>query len=327
MSTSDIGVFRRRQAIADLNRQLRFFPLAIVRRIGAGLGVRDTRAPNLERRLQWYFSGKAPIDEVRRDSLVHGALLMASALPEDDFESFLAATALLLLERLTQTMAGSMTASGTGASRPPLPARQRPVPCAPRSCAASARRGGSAGLTSGRASEPEDCLTRHAGCEVLNAVACSTEQGNFRRFCRRDREMQFRGRRIDARRAGELWADVACRSTPRSAVGRRKDDSRGSTGLRYLYERPASIDSFRPRRGCFRPDPGSRTDLAYLRAGSARHGSDMDKEKRPQKVYTLVVEVGRKAGDGCPQRPPARRSCASPRAWTRRRPCARRWRS
>ena len=26
----------------------------------------------------------------------------------------------------------------------------------------------------------------------------------------------------------------------------------------------------------------------------------MDKEKRPQQVYTLVVEVGRKAGDGLP---------------------------
>jgi hypothetical protein len=28
----------------------------------------------------------------------------------------------------------------------------------------------------------------------------------------------------------------------------------------------------------------------------------MDKEKRPQQVYTLVVEVGRRAGDGLPDK-------------------------
>lgn len=41
-----------------------------------------------------------------------------------------------------------------------------------------------------------------------------------------------------------------------------------------------------------------RLDTGPMPAHSAR----MDTEKRPQQVYTLVVEIGRKAGDGLPKK-------------------------
>ena len=34
------------------------------------------------------------------------------------------------------------------------------------------------------------------------------------------------------------------------------------------------------------------------------HAARMNTEKRTQQVYTLVVEIGRKAGDGLPKKPP-----------------------
>jgi hypothetical protein len=95
MRTSDPVTFPLRQALADLNRQKLRFPLATARRIGAGLVNRPSGAPDLQQRLEWYFSGKVPAAELGRDRLVQGAVLMASALPEDDFETFVAATVLL----------------------------------------------------------------------------------------------------------------------------------------------------------------------------------------------------------------------------------------
>jgi hypothetical protein len=230
MSTSDIGVFRRRQAIADLNRQLRFFPLAIVRRIGAGLGVRDTRAPNLERRLQWYFSGKAPIDEVRRDSLVHGALLMASALPEDDFDQFIAATVLLLLERLS---AGGgrddgfwnwrRFASHYRLAAPPLRAA---VMCGFR----EAQRLERIALTGGPTAE--DCLTTPRGA-VLAALAA----GKTVHPLLAEVETSIASD-ASAARAGALWAAL------HSGIARLPDAPRcaAEDGFRYLYERPAAME-------------------------------------------------------------------------------------
>jgi uncharacterized membrane protein YeaQ/YmgE (transglycosylase-associated protein family) len=100
MFTSDFGEFRRMQAIADLRHQTRSFPLAAVRRVGAGIGVRSEHV-NVQQRLEWYFRGKLPLSNLRSDRPAFGAVLMASALPDEDFESFLAATVLLVLERLT----------------------------------------------------------------------------------------------------------------------------------------------------------------------------------------------------------------------------------
>jgi hypothetical protein len=100
MFTSDFGEFRRKQAIADLRHHTRSFPLATVRRIGAGIDARREGA-NLQQRLEWYFRGKLPLSNLRSDAPASGAVLMASALPDEDFESFLAATVLLVLERLT----------------------------------------------------------------------------------------------------------------------------------------------------------------------------------------------------------------------------------
>lgn len=51
-----------------------------------------------------------------------------------------------------------------------------------------------------------------------------------------------------------------------------------------------------PRRPRGKPDAA----VALDKRGRAAHSRGMTKEKRIQQVFTLLVEVGRKAGDGLP---------------------------
>jgi hypothetical protein len=228
MSTSETGAFRLRQTIADLNRQRLAFPLATIRRIGAGIGVRSTGAPDLQRRLEWYFSGKAPVGQLRRDRLVHGALLMVSALPEDDFECFLASTTLLLLERLISENGkddGFWNWRRLAPHYRLAPAPQRAaIMCGFR----EARRMGRISPTGGPT--PEDCLSAPRTA-VLAALA--GEENSVLSAVRQAVQTE-----ADARSAGELWA------TQHRAVALLPDGPRqaAEAGFRYLYERPVSMD-------------------------------------------------------------------------------------
>jgi hypothetical protein len=230
MSTSDTGVFRRRQAIADLNRQRLAFPLATVRRIGAGLNVRNTARPDLQQRLEWYFSGRAPVADLRRDGLVHGALLMASALPDDDFDQFIAATVLLLLERLSAERGRDDGFWNWRRLAPhyrlAAPSLRAAVMCGFR----EARRLDRIDLKDGPTGA--DCLTTNR-IDVLVGLAA----GKAARPLLAEIETAIAGE-ADARRAGALWvalhADIArLPDSPRRAA---------EDGFRYLYERPAAID-------------------------------------------------------------------------------------
>ena len=229
MSTSDNGTFRRRQAIADLNRQRLLFPLATVRRIGAGIGYRSQSGPDVQRRLEWYFSGKAPAAELRRDGLVHGSLLMASALPEDDFEPCVAATVILLLERL----------SGDG--RPDdgfwnwrrLAPHYRLAPAALRAAIMcgfrEAQRLGLVSMSGGP--EAQDCLTAPRD-DILAALG--REREHLTLLSPVEKAIRTE---LDALEAGGLWAMLSGRiarlpEAPRHAA---------ETGIRYLYERPVSM--------------------------------------------------------------------------------------
>jgi hypothetical protein len=230
MSTSDIGAFRRRQAIADLSRQKLLFPLATVRRIGAGIGLRQRGSPDLQRRIEWYFSGKAPVAELRRDGLVHGALLMASALPEDDFEPFIAATVLLLIERLS---AGSGKDDGFWSWRRLAPHYRLAAPPQRAAIMCGFREAGRLGrIALPGGPDPEDCLTA-----TRAAVLDDLGRNRVEHPLLSPIETAVRDE-VDARRAGELWAGV-CRGTARLADGPRRA---AEAGVRYLYERPLSME-------------------------------------------------------------------------------------
>lgn len=230
MSTSEPGAFRLRQCIADLNRQRLAFPLATVRRIGAGIGVRNAGAPDLQRRLEWYFAGKAPLFELGRDRVAQGALLMASALPEDDFEPFLAATVLLLLERLSADGGSDdgfwnwrRLAPHYRLAAPPLRAA---IMCGFR----EARRLGR--ITAG-APGVQDCLT----APREDVLAMLSRHNADRPLVRLVEEAILS--EIGAREAGEVWL------AQHDWLPRLPDGPRGAAGagFRYLYERRISIDA------------------------------------------------------------------------------------
>ena len=230
MSTSDTGVFRRRQAIADLNRQKLAFALATVRRIGAGMRIRTPARPDLQMRLEWYFSGKAPIAEVRRDSLVHGALLMASALPEDDYDQFVAATVLLLLERLSAEGGRDDGFWNWRRLAPHYRLAPSPLRAAIMCGFREARRLHRVGLAG--APTAQDCLTS-SRAEVLRAL--SRDRAAHPLLADIEDAVEAEA---DARRAGDLWLAL------HRGIARLPDAPRRAAedGFRYLYERPVSME-------------------------------------------------------------------------------------
>ena len=230
MSTSEPGTFRLRQSLADLNRQKLQFPLATVRRIGAGIPLRDAGVPDVQRRLEWYFSGKAPVAQLRRDRLVQGAVLMASALPEDDFDSFIAATVLLLVERLTvdgRTDNGFWNWKRMAPHyRLTSPDLRASIMCGFR----EARRIGRVILADGPGAD--ECLTtpRAAGLDALRRNRVEFPLLSLVEWTVREE--------ADARLAGALWA------SQHRAVAGLPDGPRAAAlaGFRYLYERPLSME-------------------------------------------------------------------------------------
>jgi hypothetical protein len=236
-------MFRRRQAIADLTSRKLAFPLATVRRIGAGVGLRRSGAPDLQRRLEWHFSGKAPVAELRRDGLVRGMLLMASALPEDDFESFLAATVLLLLERLTVEGAED---DGFWNWRRLAPHYRLAPPHLRAAIMCAFREGRRLGLIShpGRPTA-DDCLTAPREIVLADLNVHVQAQPVLALI------VQAVAADIGAREAGELWITLQGR------LSRMPEGPRlvAEAGMRYLYERPTSME---PPSGVNAPPVPSR---------------------------------------------------------------------
>lgn len=223
-------MFRRRQAIADLTSQRLAFPLATVRRIGAGIGLGKSGTPDLQRRLEWHFSGKAPISELRRDSLVKGMLLMASALPEDDFEPFLAATVLLLLERLS---VGGGRDDGFWNWRRLSPHYRLAAPPTRAAIMCGLREAQRMGLIDQPGGpSAEDCLTSPRD-EVLAALGRGGSGEPL---------LAMIGKAIlddvSAAVAGDLWTGLHRRITHLPDTSRRA----AVGGFRHLYERPRSME-------------------------------------------------------------------------------------
>lgn len=231
--------FRQRQAISDLRHHARSLPASGIRRIGAGIGLRSADGTNLQKRLEWYFNGQAPVSNLRRDRVVYGAMLMASALPDDDFEPFVAATILLLLERLA---APESTDDGFW-NWARLAPHYRLAPDWTRAAIMNGfrecTRHGRISLRGGPT--PADCLTAPR-VSVLADLSPAADHPVLRAL--HDAVQDD----VDAVEAGALWAEI------HRDVANLPDAERRAAemGVRHLYERPVSID----------PPPGS--DVAVI---------------------------------------------------------------
>ena len=230
MSKSETIDFRRRQAIADLRHQTRILSAATVRRMVSGIGIRSSQASGLQKRLEWYFSGKVPLSNLRRDGVLFGAVLMASVLPEEDFEPFVAATALLLLERL---VAEGGADDGFWNWRRLAPHYRLAPPSQRAAIMCGFREAGRLGRISlVERPDAEDCLSASRK-KVLDALAPlagnSPIVAGVATTILND---------ADARRAGALWT-----GSHRALADLPEAERRAAlAGFRHLYERPASMD-------------------------------------------------------------------------------------
>lgn len=229
MFARDLTDFRQRQAIADLRHKARALPGVGIRRIGAGMGLRSAAGATLHKHLEGYFNGKIPVTNLKRDRVVYGAMLMASALPDDDFEPFVAATVILLLERLSSP--GKADDGFWNWSR--LAPHYRLAPASTRAAIMNgfrqASRQGRISLKDGPSAA--DCLTA-----PREAVLSDLSQAPDHPLLRLVREAVHAD--PDAVQAGALWAEI------HRDVANLPDAQRRAAeiGVRYLYERPASIE-------------------------------------------------------------------------------------
>ncbi len=229
MFKSDADWFRRKQAIADLRAQARLMSAAAIRRIAAGFGTRRDGG-NPQDRIERYFRGKAPVSALAEDRILFSAVLMASAMPDEDHDAFLAATILLLLERLEsesgpdnhfwtwRTLAGHVRVA-------PPPIRSC-IMCGFREAARTGR------VSLGALPDADDCLTvpksavlaeidraSPGGSAVLGALADAVRED------------------VPPQLAGRLWI-----AHHREADLMRNGERRAAMrAFRFLYERPPSL--------------------------------------------------------------------------------------
>jgi hypothetical protein len=224
MSTRDADGFRTLQAAADLGHAATSMNPAAYRGIADGAGRRPEA---LARRLRWCAEGKAPPSALRRDPEVFAALLVASALPEEDPPAFRLATLLLLLERL-DAPPGSEAYFWSWRRLAPHWRRADPP------CRAAIMCGFREGLRRARVAfdggpGPADCLTSPQA-EVLAAlVRDGTPATRALLAAVRDE--------VPADEAGRLW------SAQHALILALPDPARRAAlaAVRYLYERPASL--------------------------------------------------------------------------------------
>jgi len=218
--------FRFRQALADLKFHSSCVPAATVWRIAA---MTAHPSPSLLRSLEWLFRGKAPYTAITRQPTAEAALLLASALSDEDEESFRYATCLLLIGRLESTSRAdnlfwrwpAVQAASAGAHAPLRAA----IMCGFREAQRLGR------VDFGRAPAPEDCMTRSPGqvAALLEAQAGVPEVDRLQAALAGDRS---------ASDAGALWSDENGR------LWRLPDPASQAVlaGYRHLYERPQSMD-------------------------------------------------------------------------------------
>lgn len=216
MVTSSADVFRARQTLADLIALAEAAPLSTWTRIAAGRPAAGGSAPadGLRRHL---LARRCRLDLPREDGL-HSTLLLAAALPDEDFPAFVTATAVLLAD-LLQGAAGrddlfwnweafhEHYAMAGNRQRAAIANGFRMLHLSGR-------------VTLDPAPDPALCLRRDAAA-VLNLLE-GTGLGGLSRAVATD---------APPRVAGRLWQCAARRPLPAPALA----------AFRYLAERPAGL--------------------------------------------------------------------------------------
>lgn len=232
MFTSEADEFRTVQALADLREAGRKRPRDVVGRIVTGFRTGASAKKDAATRLEWFVEGKAPLDALGEDREIRAALMIASALPEDDPEAFLAATALLLAERLAarsgaDNLFWSWNAQAAHYRRAD-DATRAAIMCGFREAARLRR------VSLGGTPTDDDCLTVSRDT-VLGRLG-SDAAAQLPDSLTRDLLLAVRAE-VGTRAAGVLWAEwhpvVLDLHGPARAVA--------LSAFRYLYERPVSM--------------------------------------------------------------------------------------
>ncbi len=207
MFTSSADVFRTRQAVADLLEVVHLHRVAVSR-----IGVSGADVASIEGIVQ---SGGIIPDEKPRS---YSSLLMAAAMPDEDFNGFIVSTAILLADRLQGGAGQDDLYWNYDAFKDHYLLADAPV-------RAALMNGFRIGHQSGRCVLPEEpaaksCYTR-ASQDVLQILRSEQAEGL----------VDFVASVPSPLEAGQLWSEM--RSAPPSLAER--------VAFRFLYERPESL--------------------------------------------------------------------------------------
>ena len=208
MFTSSADVFRKRQAVRDLIDAVHAHRAAM-QRLGTTGAEREAIA---------HLMATGCILNLPDHTRANDQLLLAAAMPEDDFPGFVAATAMLIASRLQFGAGEDDLYWNWDAFRDHYRLADPPVRAALMNGFRLMHR--MELVTLDAAPSDTDCLTR--GSE--DVIATLETSGKFELS-------RCIGAQLSPRDAGRLW---------RAAAG-DKLDWQSVSGFRYLYERPASI--------------------------------------------------------------------------------------
>lgn len=215
MFTSTAGVFRKRQAVSDLTS---FISSAGRTAFGRLSSVEDS--DDLLDCILIIQDGRF---SEATDAAVVGEVLLASALPDEDFPAFTCATALLLLNLLQSGTGGDDLRWNWDA----FAEHYRLADPGIRAVLMNAFRIGAetGALRLSAMPEPQDCMTYSP--EVLFSMLVRSGHEELASDLLRE---------PNAREAGELWAASASKKLDRVALA----------GFRFLFERPTSMAPSNP---------------------------------------------------------------------------------
>ena len=213
MFTSSADVFRTRQAIRDLIDVVRVHRKAVTR-----LGGTETGEAALNR----IVKAKGRITQA--DDHIYRQIMLAAALPDDDFPCFVTATSLLLVNRLQDSYGTDDLYWNWDAFRDHYRLADPPVRAALMNGYRTLSETGRVSLD--QTPEVSDCLSR--AVEDVVILLDGGEEFELSESIKDD---------VSPSDAGRLWQIAA-----------RKDLSwQALMGFRYLYERPLSLAPCKPK--------------------------------------------------------------------------------
>ena len=207
MFKSTADVFRTRQALRDLTEAVRSNSPAIAR-----LGTTDTERAAIDR----IVASGGHIGH--GDDRVYSQLLLSAAMPDDDFNGFAVATAILLMDRLQDGTGGDDLFWNWDAFREHYRLADPTMRAALMNGFRMAEASGKVNLES--SPDRTDCLTRSPG-EVMSLLTAAEQH----------RLADAIAENVSASDAGRMWREAVSGELSWPVIA----------AFRYLYERPASM--------------------------------------------------------------------------------------